>query len=347
MRWDFATWVSDAPTGGNVYDRRLLADLPALGVDVREHRVDGPWPRASAAQRGCLAELVQREQRWLVDAIVACGAPDVVTAAVGGGRPVVVVLHSFMSAQAWRSAADLRRYAQAECTVLRAATGVVCTSRWSADEVARRYGRVDAAVARPGVDPAPLATGTRSAPCLLALGTVCAPKDQLTLVRALAGVCDLAWTARIVGAVDVEPDYVARVRTEVVGSGLAGRVEVVGPRTGADLEALWQGTDLLVQASLAETYGMVVVEALARGVPSVVTAGTGGREAQLAGATPERPGAVVRPGDPAALAATLRRWLTDAELRRQWRQAALQARTRLPGWDATAREVATVLRRSG
>ena len=67
-------------------------------------------------------------------------------------------------------------------------------------------------------------------------------------------------------------------------------------------------------ASRAETYGMVVTEALARGLP-VVAADVGGvTEALGRGADGTRPGLLVPPGDPAALGAALRAWLGDAEL---------------------------------
>jgi hypothetical protein len=47
--------------------------------------------------------------------------------------------------------------------------------------------------------------------------------------------------------------------------------------------------------------------------------------------------------DPAPLTEVLRLWLTDASLRSGWRAAAVAARDRLPGWDATARTVLQAL----
>jgi glycosyltransferase involved in cell wall biosynthesis len=55
------------------------------------------------------------------------------------------------------------------------------------------------------------------------------------------------------------------------------------------------------------------------------------------------PGLLVPPGDPAALAAALRRWLTEPGLRRELRAAAAARRATLTGWDDTARRIATVL----
>jgi glycosyltransferase involved in cell wall biosynthesis len=100
---------------------------------------------------------------------------------------------------------------------------------------------------------------------------------------------------------------------------------------------------LIVLASRAETYGMVVTEALARGLP-VVAAEVGGlTEAVGHGADGIRPGLLVPPDDPAALGAALRAWLGDAELRARLRRAARERRASLPGWSTTTSVLAGVL----
>ncbi len=82
-----------------------------------------------------------------------------------------------------------------------------------------------------------------------------------------------------------------------------------GPLTGADLARSYGAADLLVLASRAETYGMVVTEALARGLPVVAAEVGGVPEALGHGADGIRPGLLVPPDDPAALGAALRAWL--------------------------------------
>ena len=102
-----------------------------------------------------------------------------------------------------------------------------------------------------------------------------------------------------------------------------------GPRTGAELDRSYAAADLLVLASRAETYGMVVTEALARGLPVVAAEVGGVPEALGHGADGTRPGLLVPPDDPAALGAALRAWLGDAELRRRLRRAARERRASL------------------
>ena len=120
-------------------------------------------------------------------------------------------------------------------------------------------------------------------------------------------------------------------------------MDLAGPRTGADLDRSYAAADLMVLASRAETYGMVVTEALARGLP-VLAADVGGvPEALGHGADGTRPGLLVPPDDPQALGAALRAWLGDAGLRARWRRAARERRESLPGWSTTASVLAGVL----
>ena len=123
---------------------------------------------------------------------------------------------------------------------------------------------------------------------------------------------------------------------------LRDRVRFVGPRTDAELDGAYAAADLLVLASHAETYGMVVTEALARGVPVLATDVGGVPEALGHGA-----GLLVPPGDPAALGAALRAWLGDAELRGRLRRAARERRESLRGWPETTSVIAGVLERVG
>jgi len=116
-----------------------------------------------------------------------------------------------------------------------------------------------------------------------------------------------------------------------------------GPVAGADLDRSYAGADLLVLPSRSESFGMVVTEALARGIP-VVAADVGGvPEALGHGSGGDRPGALVPPGDPIALAAALRAWLGDAVLRRAWRRAAGERRASLGRWPDTTAALAGVL----
>jgi glycosyltransferase involved in cell wall biosynthesis len=344
----FVTWDREDPTGGNVYNRALIAELRTLGIDVRLQQLAGPWPDGDASTHLALARALRATPASLVDGIVACGSPDVVAAAVESGHTVTIVVHLPLSDELGIEPARRERYALLESQAVHAASGVLCSSRWAAAELNSRYGRGDVGVAVPGVTPAAVARGSQDfgPPRLLSLASLTPTKDQLTLIRALAQLADLPWTADLVGSDRADRDYAAQVRAEIAAAGLAERIVVPGALVGRALDQRWQDADLLVLTSRIETYGLVVAEALARGIPAIVSAGTGAVEALQEGATTaETPGTALRPADPQSLAAVLRSWLTEPVLRQSWRQAALARRDTLPGWQQTAEAVVAYLNR--
>ena len=348
VRSGFARWVSPTPSGGNRYDAELRVGLERLGVAITDVvvRADLGDP---VALRSELAPALRRERIWLIDAILATAVPDLVAEAVAAGSFVLALVHHFAADAPELTASEQARAANRENRALHAASGICCTSDWAVAAVRRRYG-LAAVVAAPGVHPAPVATGSRTggAPRLLAVGALTPVKDQLTLVAGLIRIRDVPWTARLVGADTIDPAYAAVVRRAVADAGLADRIEFRGALTGPALDAEWAAADLLVQTSRSETYGLVVLEALARGIPAVVSAGTGLVEALQAGRRPGEPlaGGVVAVGRPGDLAALLRRWCVDDDHAARWRSAALTQRARLPRWSRPADAVLVTLRRS-
>jgi glycosyltransferase involved in cell wall biosynthesis len=198
-------------------------------------------------------------------------------------------------------------------------------------------------VAEPGAEVADLATGTADGAALLCVGAVTFNKGHDVLLDALDAVADLSWRCVCIGSVDREPAFVERLRRRSLNGAIGGRVEFHGPRTGADLDRSYAAADLLVLPSRSETYGMVLTEALARGVP-VIAADVGGvTEAVGYGADGVRPALLVPPGDPAALGAVLRAWLRGPELRGRLRRAACERRETIAGWASTASALEGVL----
>ena len=96
-------------------------------------------------------------------------------------------------------------------------------------------------------------------------------------------------------SLDREPAFVDALRRRALERGLADRVSFPGTATGGNLDRAYDAADVMVLASRAETYGMVVTEALARGVP-VITADVGG----VAEAHIDRGGVRDQPDPPAA-----------------------------------------------
>ncbi|MBW8481326.1 glycosyltransferase family 4 protein [Actinomadura sp. PM05-2] len=328
-----------APSGGNVYDRRVCDELVRLGRPVHEIVAPGGWPRPGPAARehlaGALAALPAGAP-VLLDGLVACGVPELLEPHAGRLR-LAVLVHLPLADETGltgREAADLDARERA---VLHAAGLTVATSGWAARRLADHHGlpagRVHAVP--PGTDAAPLAPATADGTRLLCLASVTPRKGQDVLVQALASIADLPWTCECAGPLGRDLGYVARLRRLIERRGLGGRVLLTGPRPRTRLGR----ADLLVLPSRAETFGMAVTEALARGVPAVASEVGGVPEALGDGP----PGLLVPPGDDRALAAALRRWLTEPGLRAALRTAARARRAALPTWADAARRLDAVV----
>lgn len=336
-----------APSGGNVYDRRVCRDLPGIGWQVHEHTVAGTWPQPGAAARAELSRILAEAADGtvvLLDGLVACAVPDIVVRETERLR-LVVLVHLPLGDETGLAPARAADLDALERETLRAVPAVVATSNWAARRLVAHHrlasGRVH--VAAPGADIEPSAPGTDGASRLLCVASVTPRKGQYRLVKALAAVADLPWTCVCVGGLDQDPGYVASLRELIEKSGLGDRVHLVGPQAGAELDASYAAADLMVLTSYAETYGMAVTEALARGIPVLATAVGGLPEAVGHAPDGSVPGMLVPSEDPAALPTALRRWFGEPALRRRLKTAAHDRRTALDGWEATARNLAGAL----
>src|SRR5436190_913583 len=157
--------------------------------------------------------------------------------------------------------------------------------------------------------------------------------------RALGTLKDQDWRLTIAGPTDRSPEALAAVRAAIGEAGLADRIALVGPVNQERLADLYASADVFLLASLYEGYGMVLAEAMARGLPIVCT--TGGAAAET---VPDDAAIKVPPGDERAFTHAIQRVLQDAGLRRRMADASWAAGQKLPRWEDTARIIAGVIK---
>ena len=335
-------------TGGYAYDRRVLALLPAHGIDVQHVALPGSYPTPTA---GDLRE-TERVLAGLPAATVllmdglaygAMPAPLV----TGLRQRIVALCHHPLAMEAGVSAECANALRTTETLALAQAQHVLVTSAFTGRALQTEFCVASAkiSVAEPGTDRAVRATGTEAPLQLLAVGSIVPRKGYDVLARALAQMRTAPdWRLVIVGAIR---DVAARTALEVQlqargidGQSVAQRVTILSGIDDAQLSALYAKADLFVMPSLYEGYGMVLAEAMARGLPIVCT--TGGAAAATA---PDAAAIKVAPGDATAFSAALDRVLGDRALRRRYADASWLAGQSLPTWDDTARTIATVLKK--
>ncbi len=336
------------PTGGYGYDRSVLARLPAHGVEVAHVHVPGSYPFPTPddlTETEAVIMALPDNHVLLIDGL-AYGAMgfDLVNRI---RQPIVALCHHPLSLE---SGIDEARQAQlklSERNALARARHVVVTSRMTARILAEDFGvnPDNILVAEPGTDRAQRAKGSinghNGPPHLLAVGSIVHRKGYDVLIRAMSPLANRPWTLSIVGAAR-EANLLATLEGQIAEAGLSERIRFLGARTETELDEIYATTDLFVMPSLFEGYGMVIGEAMARGLPIVCT--TGGAAAETA---PNAAAMKVPPGDDKAFSVAVARMLDDAKLRSAMADASWSAGLMLPTWNDAAKRIAAVLKAVG
>jgi glycosyltransferase involved in cell wall biosynthesis len=251
-------------------------------------------------------------------------------------RPGVVTIHdlAFETHPGDFSRRTRRKYSWIVPVAARSADRVICVSRFTAADVVERYGVAEERIRVIGEAPS-LARGDATPPpgrYILGVGDLRVKKDFITLVAAWRRSRERGLEHRLIlaGADGGEAD---RLREAARGHPL----ELTGYCSDRELDALMRGADVLVHPSRHEGFGLVLLEAMARGTPVV---------AAWASALPETAGsaaAYFEPGAVYALSEVLDDLLGD-EQRRAGLIAAGHARVAAWSWRQTAEATADVYR---
>ena len=193
----------------------------------------------------------------------------------------------------------------------RSAERVICPSAFTADDVCRRYG-VDPAKVRVIPDAPALPINDRPPaveardPYVLAVGDL-RPKKNLAPGRRLRRDPTPSRVPHRLVLAGIDAGEGPRLRALAAGE----PVQLTGYVDDARLDALMRGAELLVHPSLYEGFGLVVLEAMARGTPVLAAGAT---------ALPETGGDAADyfdPGEPGDLERRLQLLLGDAQRRAQ------------------------------
>lgn len=172
-------------------------------------------------------------------------------------------------------------------------------------------------------------------PYVLFVGTLEPRKNLVRLVRAYRRVAaaGLPHALVLAGPMGWHPEPLLR---ELALAG-PGEIVLTGSLPAADLDALYRGASALAYPSLAEGFGLPVLEAMARSVPTVTSNTT---------SLPEVAGdsaLLVDPRSVAGIATALERVLTDTDLAERLASAG-RARSERFSWEETARLTLAVYR---
>jgi glycosyltransferase involved in cell wall biosynthesis len=341
----------DQRTGGYLYDARIVAELRGLGWQVRHLGLAGQFPLADATAfeslAGTLAGL-ESGATVVMDGLALGGLPGAV-AGHAERLTLIALVHHPLADETGLTPKDREALLTLEREALSHCREVIVTSPFTAQRL-QELGLTQhqTVVVEPGADPAePSATVLHrlardhrpEQEHILCVASLTPRKGQDLLLHALADLTEHPWRCRLSGSEQRDPKFAGRIRELTQSLALSDRVECLGERDEAELVADYHWASVLVLPSHFEGYGMVVTEALARGLPVIAT--TGGA---LSTTVPPEASLRVPAGDTTALRTALDHWLRDQALRQRLTEAALQYRKQLTCWNQAGKRFDDALR---
>ena len=331
------------PTGGYGYDRRIIAELRALGWQVEVLSLGDGFPRPSAEQRAIALlrlESLPKGLSVIVDGL-ALGVLPEEAENVARRAPLIALVHHPLALETGLSREDAEKLFESERDALAAARAVIVTSPYTSQRLSEDYDvpAETITVAPPGTDRGTPAKGSTDGTVrLLSVGSVVPRKGFDDLIAALAPIAALPWQLTIAGDLTRDQATAAKLVADIARHDLTGRVDLLGAVPQERVTTLYSSADIFVLASHFEGYGMAYAEAMAHGLPVIGT--TGGATVDT---VPPNAGVLVEPGDVKALTRALRILIENEKERRWLASGALAASAELPTWQETARIVADVL----
>jgi len=172
-------------------------------------------------------------------------------------------------------------------------------------------------------------------PYVLALGAIDPRKNTMRVLEAFARFRAAGLVEHELVVAGIDHGFEARLRARAAELGIAGRVRLLGFVTTRELVALYNGALMFLYPSLAEGFGLPVLEAMACGAP-VVASGTT--------AIPEVAGSaaiLVEPTDVVAIARAMLVVAGDEATQRRLRELGLRRAAEF-SWRRAAEETLAV-----
>jgi glycosyltransferase involved in cell wall biosynthesis len=330
-------------TGGFGYDRRMIAELAALGWKIQVLDLGDGFPRPTAQMRSAVSTRLSALPRHcpiIIDGLAYGVLPEAAETLRDSHRLIALVHHP-LALETGLDADESAALRASEQAALACARHVVATSattmRILVEDFHVPIERLS--VVEPGTDRAAAQRRKQAGVvAMLSVGAVVPRKGYDVLVRALAKIAHLPWRLVIVGDCTRSAITVELLRAEIMRLGLAERIVLLGVVTSDELASLYGCSDLFVLASRFEGYGMALAEAIAHGLPVVGT-----RVGAIEQTVPANAGVLVSADNADALANALQRLIERPKDRERFAAGARAAV--FPSWREQGARFAHVLER--
>ena len=231
---------------------------------------------------------------------------------------------------------------------LQQASVIHCTAPGEAEDV-RRFGIHTPTITLPlGVDlPNPCPEARKildekygiavEVPVILFLSRLHYKKRPDLLLQALSCLAQQGYSFHLCLAGAGEPDYLNYLQSLIASLGLTAQTSVTGFVAGREKEILLQGADMFVLPSFSENFGVAVAEAMAAGLPVIITP-----DVQIAPDIARAKAGLIVEGEVEPVSAAIAQLLDSPELRQHLGDNGRQFAQSHYSWDAIAQQLAAV-----
>jgi glycosyltransferase involved in cell wall biosynthesis len=228
---------------------------------------------------------------------------------------------------------------------LQKASAIHCTSKREAEDV-RHFGIQTPTITLPlGVKMPPYISQAKlklrqqyninpDVPIVLFLSRLHKKKRPDLLIESLSQLARKDYNFHLVLAGSGELDYLNYLKKLVSSLGLSDQTSFTGFVSGVEKDLVLQGSDLFVLPSFSENFGVAIAEAMAAGLPVVLTPGI-----QISEEVAAADAGLVVEGEVEPLASAIAQLLTSVDLREKMGQKGKQLVRDRYSWEGIAQEL--------
>lgn len=328
-------------TGGYIYDKKIVEGLKRIGHHVAVHLIPGNFPFPTDDDLVfCQKEVdaIPKGNVIILDSLIFGAIPEILSKA-RAHHPIVAIIHLPISHQ--ENHTDQNAVAEREFRALLLANRIVVTSPFSKNLLITSGIHADIIdVIIPGVEVLLTKNSYSRMPFrLLTIANYTSNKGYLLLIEALREISHLHWVLHCYGNKHFDLHYAESLLDLIVSYDLQNRIFLHDAISGSDLSQAYATSDILIHPSGFETYGMVLSEALAHGIP--VMASDGGA---IPDTVPSSMGVFFKAGDQASFGITIQQLLEDPGLYHQLCSNVFGYRSKMQLWEITVSDFEKSLR---
>lgn len=260
-------------TGGNIYDRQVIEGLRLKGHDVHLISIPGQMSNFGSAGNFCHNQLKMLAQGSIVviDSLVL-GYLNKTIREFNRKLYILGLIHLPVSMDIKTGNAE-SRLSDTELDAMNSVTHLVVTGKFMLQFLETAGVSPDRiTLIEPGVDTFPRKKQYNKVPSeLLCISNYSVTKAQLILFRALNLLRERNWMLRLYGDISTGKDYVGILKAFLNDQNLESRILIHDKLSRHEISTPYSKADLFILPSLFESYGMVLAESLAHGIPVVTT----------------------------------------------------------------------------